>query len=83
MSQPIDIFKNKSRSLSDQFTELSPDSKSMILQHTGGVPPTNAVKQRCNSFHLYDTTDLSPVTKSILEFHGIKYYSNPKSVKKD
>lgn len=78
MSQPIEIFKKKSRSLSDEFTELSPDSKSMILQQTGGVPPTNAVRKRDYSVHLYDTTDLSPVTKSILQFHGLKYYSTAK-----
>lgn len=78
MSSPINIPPGKdSRSLSEEFESKSLETKNIILAMTGGEKPTSKINllfsPRCkkNRFRS-DSADLSPVTKSILDFHGIK-----------
>lgn len=76
-SVPIDI-KNTyvpTRTLSENFDVLSPDSKNTILGFTNGTRPTSQYRT------LYlktrsDSIEHSPVTKSLLNFYGINHAKN-------
>ena len=76
---PININSNNisvsNRTLSDDFDILSPDSKNIILGFTNGTKPTSQYRT------LYlktrsDSIEHSPVTKSLLNFYGIKHTKN-------
>lgn len=78
MSNPINIpfSKNKEkRSLSEEFESNSEDSKKIILAMTNGIVPTSKTTFKFSPSTKrvrFDSVDLSPVSKSILEYHGIK-----------
>jgi hypothetical protein len=68
MSKPIEIIKTKS--LSEDFNLASPDTQKNVLMYTNGVKPTSfyTMTPRLR----FDSVDLSPITKAVLLFHGIK-----------
>lgn len=75
-SSNIDIPQQstKDRSLSETFDALSVDSKQVILTMCGGARPTTSVPPRppTPTYRFRsDSVDMSPVTKSLLQFHGI------------
>ena len=66
---------NHERTLSQDFDLISPDSKNIILGFTNGAKPTSQYRT------LYlktrsDSIEHSPVTKSLLNFYGIKHVKN-------
>lgn len=75
-SMSLPSTPNKERSLSEQFDILSYESKHMVLSMCGGVKPTSTIKEEKRNTEdkriRINSADLSPVTKSILQFHGIK-----------
>jgi len=73
MSAPIEINK-KQRTISDEFSSLSNDSKSIVLGFTDGVAPTLKITNPLYESprrRRVDSIGYSPVTESILKFHGI------------
>ena len=78
MSNPINIpfSKNKEkRSLSEEFESKSEDSKKIILAMTNGTVPSSKTTFKFSPSTnrvRFDSADLSPVSKGILEYHGIK-----------
>lgn len=73
MSSPINIPNNtKERTISEEFTTLSENSKEIILGFTGGQKPTiKYVNQDESPRRRLDSIEFSPVTESLLRFHGI------------
>ena len=75
---PEPVLKHtRSRSLSEKFDALSAGSKDTILGMTNGVRPSLNIpieKQLpVNNRSRFDSADFSPVTNSILKFHGITH----------
>jgi len=74
MSSPINIPNNtKERTISEEFMARSENSKEIILGFTDGQKPTtNYTKQYESPRGRLDSIEFSPVTESVLRFHGIK-----------
>ena len=75
-SSNIDIPESttKDRSLSETFDALSIDSKQVVLAMCGGTRPSLSVPPpppHSSPRLRADSVGLSPVTKSLLQFHGI------------
>lgn len=74
-SSNIDIPKSttKDRSLSETFDALSIDSKQVVLTMCGGTRPSLSAQPSLPSPPRLrvDSVGLSPITKSLLQFHGI------------
>ena len=75
-SSNIDIPQQptKDRTLSETFEALSVDSKQVILTMCGGARPTTSIPPKPPTpTHRFrtDSVDMSPVTKSLLQFHGM------------
>jgi hypothetical protein len=74
-TKPINIPNKVDRSLSDQFDRLSNSGKQIILGMTDGIRPSTkpdfSKLQAINRVR-FDSADFSPVTLSLLKFHGIK-----------
>lgn len=77
-SSPINIPPTKvERTLSETFDLLSPKSRESILGMTGGARPTSTVKNTSPGSYernrrRVDSCDFSPITRTLLDFHGIK-----------
>lgn len=73
MSSPINIPNNtKERTISEEFMARSENSKEIILGFTDGQKPTtNSTKQYESPRRRVDSIEFSPVTESLLRFHGI------------
>jgi hypothetical protein len=73
MSSPININNTlKNRTISEEFMSRSENSKQIILGFTDGNPPSTSGKQIHDSPRKrVDSAGYSPVTESILKFHGI------------
>lgn len=76
-SKPINITGKVERSLSNEYQNLSDNSKQLVLGMTDGVIPTskfqpeNTPEERVR----LDSAEFSPVSLSILKYHGVKYFS--------
>ena len=70
-----DKFEQRERSLSEAFDALSLDSKERVMALAGGTKPTSAVivlpSTPPSRRHRFDSTELSPVSLSLLKFHGM------------
>lgn len=64
----------RERSLSENFESLSYNSKQVIMSMCGGAKPTSTARDTDEGYRRprFDSTELSPVTMSILQFHGMK-----------
>lgn len=73
MSLPINVPNNiKERTISEEFMSLSENSKEVILGLTCGQKPTTKYTEQYNSpRRRVDSIEFSPVTKSVLIFHGV------------
>ena len=68
-------YEQRERSLSEAFDALSLDSKERVMALAGGVKPTSTNSALSSTppsrRHRFDSTDLSPVSLSILKYHGM------------
>ena len=67
----------KSRTLSEEFDSRSFETRSAIMFLTGNNKPSSRIPTTRTRLDNIDLIELSPVTKSILEIHGIKYMDKP------
>jgi len=82
-SKPINIETKIERSLSNEYSSLSFNSKQIVLGITEGVIPTSKISPE-NSTEIrsrIDSADFSPVSLSILRYHGIRNLTSD-SIKK-
>jgi hypothetical protein len=74
--------QQRERSLSDSFNALSLESKEMVMAMAGGARPSSTVTvlpgTPPSKRHRIDSIDMSPVTLSLLNFHGLR---KPKDTK--
>ena len=76
VSRSGDDDHRRERSLSDAFEALSLESKERVMAMAGGTRPSSRlavlpIGTPPSRRHRLDSTDLSPVSISILKFHGI------------
>ena len=76
-SKPINIETKIERSLSTEYQNLSDNSKQLVLGMTDGAIPTSKISpdNKPEERVRLDSAEFSPVSLSILKYHGVKYFS--------
>ncbi len=76
-SKPINITGKVERSLSNEYQNLSDNSKQLVLGMTDGAIPTSKISpdNKPEERVRLDSAEFSPVSLSILKYHGVKYFT--------